>query len=204
MIKDIKDSANREKRKRVGVAKKVFKNAKTTVRGLFCRKNSLNKKMKGNKMKIQNVKIEEIRPYKNNPRKNDNAVDYVAESIKEFGFKVPIIIDKDNVIIAGHTRAKAALKLGMSEVPCIVANDLSDDQVKKFRIIDNKVSEVSEWDFDLLKEELNGMDHLLNFDIAEFGVNDINEINIDGMFEEIQEKKENKKKICPFCGEELP
>ena len=83
-------------------------------------------------MKIVNRKISKLKPYKNNPRKNDDAVDYVAASIKEFGFKVPIIIDKSNEIIAGHTRLKAAQKLKMEEVPCIIADDLNEDQIKAF------------------------------------------------------------------------
>lgn len=105
-------------------------------------------------MQIQYFKVGDLQPYKNNPRKNDKAVDAVANSIKEFGFKVPIIIDKNNEIIAGHTRLKAAKKLGLKEVPCIIADDLTKEQVKAFRLADNKVSELAEWDFDLLNIEL--------------------------------------------------
>ena len=90
-------------------------------------------------MEIINKKLTELIPYKNNPRKNDEAVKYVANSIKEFGFKVPIVIDKDNVIVAGHTRYKASQQLGLKEVPCIVADDLTEDQVYAFRLADNKV-----------------------------------------------------------------
>lgn len=110
--------------------------------------------------------LAEIVPYDKNPRKNDEAVKYVMESIKEFGFKVPIVIDKDNVIVAGHTRYKAAKKLKLEEVPCIVADDLTDEQVKAFRLADNKVAEKAEWDFDLLAEEL---DELIDFDMSVFG-----------------------------------
>ena len=105
-------------------------------------------------MDILNLGLEEIKPYEKNPRNNDNAVDAVAASISEFGFKVPIIIDKDNIIVAGHTRYKAAKKLGLKTVPCIKADDLTDEQVKAFRLADNKVAEQAEWDFDLLNEEL--------------------------------------------------
>lgn len=101
-------------------------------------------------MDIVLKKISDIRPYENNPRKNDEAVKYVAESIKQFGFKVPIVIDKDGIIVAGHTRYKAAKKLNLKEVPCIVADDLTDEQVKAFRLADNKVAEKAEWDFELL------------------------------------------------------
>jgi len=105
-------------------------------------------------MKIEQIPIEEIKPYKNNPRQNRRAVEIVAKSIKEFGFKNPIILDKNNEIIAGHTRLKAAEKLEMKEVPVIRVDDLTPDQVKAFRIADNKTSEYATWDDPLLKEEL--------------------------------------------------
>lgn len=105
-------------------------------------------------MEIQEKKIKELIPYEKNPRKNDAAVEYVTNSIKEFGFKVPIVIDKNGVIVCGHTRYKAAQRLRLKTVPCIIADDLNDEQIKAFRLADNKVSEKSEWDFDLLYEEL--------------------------------------------------
>ena len=92
-------------------------------------------------MEIVNKKVSDLIPYENNPRFNDEAVDYVAKSIKEFGFKVPIVVDKDNIVVAGHTRLKAAKQLEMLEVPCIVADDLNEEQIKAFRLADNKVSE---------------------------------------------------------------
>lgn len=116
-------------------------------------------------MDILNLGLEEIKPYEKNPRNNDNAVDAVAASISEFGFKVPIIIDKDNIIVAGHTRYKAAKKLGLKTVPCIKADDLTDEQVKAFRLADNKVAEQAEWDFDLLNEELE----TITMDMEQFG-----------------------------------
>ena len=118
------------------------------------------------KLEIIYKKINEIIPYKNNPRKNDDAVEDVANSIKEFGFKVPIVIDKNNEIVAGHTRYKASKKLGLEEVPCIIADDLSEEQIKAFRLADNKVSEKAEWDIDLLDNEL---DDILNIDMSDFG-----------------------------------
>lgn len=117
-------------------------------------------------------KLKDINPYENNPRKNDDAVKYVAESIKEFGFKVPIVIDKEGVIVAGHTRWKAAKSLNIKEVPCIIADDLSDDQIKAYRLADNKVAEFAEWDFNILNLEL---DELLDFDMSSFGF-DIDEV----------------------------
>ena len=88
--------------------------------------------------------IDELKPYNRNPRRNDQAVDAVAASIKEFGFKVPIVIDKDSEIVAGHTRLKAAYKLGIKDIPCIIADDLTPDQIKAFRLADNKTSELAE------------------------------------------------------------
>jgi DNA modification methylase len=117
-------------------------------------------------MEIVLKRLSDISPYENNPRKNDEAVKYVAESIREFGFKVPIVIDRNNIIVAGHTRYKAAKKLNIKEVPCIVADDLTDEQVKAFRLADNKVAEKAEWDFELLESEL---DELFDFDMTVFG-----------------------------------
>ena len=129
--------------------------------------------MKGRKidqMEIKEIKIEELKPYENNPRHNEAAVGPVANSIKEFGFKVPIIIDKDNVIIAGHTRLKAAKLLGLETVPCVLADDLTEEQAKAFRLADNKVSELAEWDFDDLEKELEELDAMdLDFEMSDFG-----------------------------------
>lgn len=122
-------------------------------------------------MQVIYKKLEEIRPYENNPRINDDAVEYVANSIKEFGFKVPIIIGKDGVIVTGHTRYKASQKLGLKEVPCIIADDLTEEQIKAFRLADNKVSERSYWDFSMLNEELND---ILDINMEEFGFLDFN------------------------------
>ena len=116
-------------------------------------------------MEIINLSLSEIHPYEKNPRNNDQAVDAVAASIKEFGFKVPIIIDNENVIVCGHTRYKAAKKLGLTQVPCIKADDLTEEQIKAFRLADNKVSELAEWDFPLLGEELEG----ITMDMEQFG-----------------------------------
>lgn len=114
--------------------------------------------------------VTELKEYENNPRHNDAAVDAVAESIKQFGFKVPIIIDKENVIVAGHTRLKAAKKLGFETVPCIVADDLTPEQVKAFRLADNKTAEQAEWDFDKLELELAELSEMdLDFDMSDFG-----------------------------------
>lgn len=111
-------------------------------------------------------RIEDVHPYEKNPRLNDASVDAVAESIKAFGFRQPIIVDGDGVIITGHTRLKAAKKLGMKTVPVIVADDLSEEQVKAYRLADNKVGETSLWDYDLLDGELM---EIPSFDMELFG-----------------------------------
>lgn len=116
-------------------------------------------------MEVVYKKPSEIIPYEKNPRKNDDAVEYVANSIKEFGFRNPIVIDKDNVVVCGHTRLKASKKLHLKEVPCIYADDLSDEQIKAFRLADNKVAEKAEWDFGLLQEEL---DDIIEIDMSAF------------------------------------
>ena len=117
-------------------------------------------------MKVIEKKTADIIPYENNPRNNDDAVDAVAASIKEFGFKVPIVIDKGSVIVAGHTRLKAAEKLGLEKVPCIVADDLTEEQINAYRLADNKTGELSAWDFEKLEEELSALE---NIDMDQFG-----------------------------------
>jgi DNA modification methylase len=119
-------------------------------------------------MKIEMWKIERVKPYEKNPRKNEGAIDAVAKSIQEFGFRVPIVVDGDGVIIAGHTRLKAAEKLGLAEVPVHVARELSDDQVKALRIADNKLHELSAWDMELLPIELADLQGV-NFDLSLLG-----------------------------------
>ena len=121
-------------------------------------------------MQIVEKKVSELIPYINNPRNNEEAVDAVMASIKEFGFKVPIVIDRDGVIIAGHTRLKASKRLGLETVPCVLADDLTEAQVKAFRLADNKVAEVSTWDASKLEIELESVD----FDMVEFGFKQTN------------------------------
>lgn len=127
-------------------------------------------------MEIINKSINEVIPYEKNPRKNDQAVEYVSNSIREFGFRIPIVLDKDGIIVAGHTRLKAAQKLGLKEVPCIVADDLSEEQIKAFRLADNKVAEKAEWDNNMLDSELA---EILEIDMSAFdfdlGFDDLDE-----------------------------
>lgn len=117
--------------------------------------------------KIQEWPIENIRPYENNPRKiPQKAVDAVAASIKEFGFKQPIVVDKSGVIIVGHTRLKAAEKLGLAKVPVIVASDLTDEQARAYRLADNRTGEIAMWDRPILDDELR---RILDIDMMDFG-----------------------------------
>lgn len=115
---------------------------------------------------IRLIPISEIKLYENNPRKNKAAVDKVAASLCEFGWKQPIVVDKDYTIIVGHTRLLAAKKLKMKEVPVVVADDLTPEQVRAYRLADNKTAEFSEWDFDLLTQEL---DSIVDIDMSDFG-----------------------------------
>ena len=160
-------------------------------------------------MEIIEKKIDELKEYDNNPRYNDNAINAVAESIKQFGFKVPIIIDKNGIIVAGHTRRKAAKKLGLDVVPCIVADDLTEEQVKAFRLADNKVSEFATWDFEKLEQELYELSEMdmsafgFEIDVEEFDESDLDDdtkkenvivsVNCNNVndYEEIKERLQN-------------
>jgi len=119
-------------------------------------------------MQIQNVPITSVKPYEKNPRFNDDAVDAVAKSIKEFGWQQPIVTDKDMTVICGHTRLKAAERLGLTEVPVIVADNLTPEQVKAYRIADNKTGEIAEWNYDLLPFEIKDLQDA-NFDLSLLG-----------------------------------
>ena len=142
-------------------------------------------------MEIENIPITDIMPYEKNPRKNDKAVEIVAKSIKEYGFLVPVILDDRNVIVAGHTRLKAAISLGMMEVPCIYAEGLTEAQIKAFRIMDNKSIEYSDWDMNLLKDELNELKELgIDLDLTGFSETEINKLIKDELLEkQIDETK---------------
>lgn len=117
-------------------------------------------------MRVVEKRIEDLRPYENNPRKNEAAVDKVAASIKEFGFKVPMVITQDGEIVAGHTRLLAAKQIGLRKVPCIIANDLTEAQIRAYRLADNKTAEFAEWDLQLLELELSAIEEI---DMTAFG-----------------------------------
>lgn len=119
---------------------------------------------------IQMMPIDTVKPYIYNPRVNDQAVDAVARSIEEFGFRSPIVVDESKTIINGHTRLKAAKQLGLEQVPVLLADDLTEEQVRAFRLADNKTAELAEWDDDMLEEELSLLDDI---DMSEFGFEEI-------------------------------
>lgn len=154
-------------------------------------------------MQIVNLRIEDIHEYENNPRDNEGGVDKCAESIKQYGWKQPIVVDKNGVIIAGHTRYKAAIKLGHKEIPCIIADDLTEEQVRAYRIADNKVADFSFWDNKKLIEELDGLEDLFTgFDMSEIFDNTLDDIgsdiladNTDGITYEVTFKSEDPDKI---------
>ena len=137
--------------------------------------------------RIELYPLSELRPYEKNPRKNDAAVQYVKESIAQFGFKVPIVIDSNRVIVCGHTRYKAAKSLGLSEVPCIVADDLTEDQIQAFRLADNKVAEFAEWDDSLLGFELGDLDACCDIDMTLFGFDELKPVETPVEEDEIPE-----------------
>ena len=148
-------------------------------------------------MKLITKKISEITPYENNPRRNDTAVAAVEESIKQCGYIAPIIVDEDGVILAGHTRYKALQKLGRAECEVIVKEGLSEEQKRKYRILDNKTAELSSWDFDLLETELEGLD----FEGFDFGlsVDDFEGLDLDGM-DTPGNEDDGQIAHCPKCG----
>jgi len=150
-------------------------------------------------MKIVDIKVDDLVPYENNPRYNDNAVDAVAKSIEEFGFKVPCVIDADYNVITGHTRIKACKQLGMEEVPCVIADDLNEDQIKAFRIADNKVGGLAYWDFYKLEQELSEID----MDMSGFTFEEeepAESLDLDDTADKIEGKKACH---CPKCGFEF-
>lgn len=151
-------------------------------------------------MKTVELKLDQIKPYENNPRFNDNAVGAVAKSIEEFGFQQPLVLDKDNVIIAGHTRYKAAQQLGLETVPCVIAADLNEEQCRAYRLADNKVGELAHWDYSTLNIELDEIE----MDMEEFGFVELTDFDPDEFFQD-QEPKEEKEEEpeevqCPHCG----
>jgi len=152
-----------------------------------------------------------LTPYAKNARKNEKTVPYLKRSISRFGFRVPLVVDSEGVVVCGHTRLKAALELGMEKVPCVSADDLTPAEVDAFRLADNKISEMSEWDFDMLNEQLNELKDEFDTDMNELGFSAFQTGDVDDLFDP-QNQAEPKEKqasgpisltyTCPYCGEE--
>lgn len=152
-------------------------------------------------MNIIEININDLKEYENNPRNNEDAVEPVANSIKEFGFKVPLVITKDYVIIAGHTRLKAAKKLKLKTVPCIIADDLNEEQIRAFRLVDNKVSEIATWDYDAVNFEL---ENILNIEMEMFEFELLDDIPDDIELEKTEDDGEKTKaNYLQFDGKKI-
>jgi ParB-like chromosome segregation protein Spo0J len=150
-------------------------------------------------MDIKNIAVKDLIPYEKNTKKHDDVqINNVAESIKQYGFVQPIVIDKNNVVVIGHCRLLAAKKLKMAEVPCVYVDDLTEEQVKALRIVDNK-SNQSPWDFDFLADELADLD-LSDFEF-DFGLpsSDIDWASVEDLDEKTYEEPEHKMLQCPHC-----
>lgn len=155
--------------------------------------------------------VNSLTPYENNARKNERTVPYLKRAIQRFGFRVPMVVDENLVVVTGHTRLKAALELGMARVPCVSAEDLTQAEIDAFRLADNKISELSEWDFDMLNEQLNELKEEFDEDMNELGFSAFQTGDVDDLFnpENQAQPKEAKEKAplsitytCPYCGEE--
>lgn len=162
-------------------------------------------------LNVQYFQVSDLKPYGKNPRKTDRAVGYVASSIQAFGFKVPIVIDRDNVIVCGHVRYRAAKRLHLDRVPCIVADDLTPEQINAFRIIDNKTQELSTWNFAKLIEELDSLAE--EYNLEQFGFNESDGKSSGSKASEFEQDLNDSEEIdigdfddekftctCPACG----
>lgn len=150
-------------------------------------------------MNVVMRKLTDVIPYENNPRRNDKAIEPVMHSIEEFGFQQPIVVDKDGVIIAGHTRWLAASELGLTEIPVVVADNLTEDQVRAYRLADNKTAEFSEWDEGLLDMELDAIE----MDMSDFGFDDDVELDIPKQSKDDADSLEQQEYL-KFAGYEVP
>ena len=148
-------------------------------------------------MQVREIPIGEVVPYPNNPRRNDHAVRAVADSIQAFGFQQPLVVDKDNVLIVGHTRLKAAELLGLDTVPVVVADSLTPDEAAAYRLADNKTGESAIWDEQRLDIELSG----ISLDMGAFGFAEMEPIGFDSLLAEKDTGKKDNEVVCPKCGE---
>jgi len=152
-------------------------------------------------MDITMMAVEDIRPYEKNAKKHpEEQVEHIANSIREFGWQQPLVVDKDNVLVIGHGRLLAAKHLGLQEAPVVRADDLSEQQIAALRLADNKTNE-SGWDFDLLDLELESIDEI-NMEQFGFTLSNTDVGNLDEFFTDAPEKEKEPKRVqCPHCGE---
>ena len=151
--------------------------------------------------KLETVNLNKLKPYENNPRHNEEAIEVVVQSIKQCGYVAPIIVDENYEILAGHTRYQALKRFGYDEAEVMIIDNLTNEQKKKYRLLDNKTNEFAGWDWNKLDKELE----LLDFGDFDFGFNSVDDIDLDSLFEESEENLNKKKKTitCPHCGEEI-
>lgn len=160
-------------------------------------------------MNVEYISIKDLKEYERNARTHsEKNIATIAESIKQFGFKIPIVCDSDRVLICGHGRVEAAKRMGLESVPCVIADDLTPEQVKAFRLADNRTAELAGWDFAMLAEELEELTALdFDIDMQSFGFTIQGDVDLDDFFDDTgaikSETKEKKKKEvkCPHCGE---
>lgn len=151
------------------------------------------------KEQIVYIEVSKLKLNEKNPRKNDNAVDGVAKSIEKYGFKNPLIVDRNNVVWCGNTRLKASKKLGLKEVPCIIADDLTEEQIREYALLDNKLNEIAEWDYELLGEELSVLDldeFELDWNVAN---SDIDWGSVADLENETYNEPQHNMIECPSC-----
>ena len=155
-------------------------------------------------MQLKKIELSKIKPYEKNARKNDDAVEYVVKSIEQCEYIAPIILDENNVILAGHTRYKALKKLGYKEAECVIKEGLTEEQKKKYRLLDNKTAEFAEWDFNLLEDELADLDFGdldIDWNIPNTEFEENNEHLREQEDIDLDEYESNKKQVeCPSCG----
>ena len=154
-------------------------------------------------MNIQNIKTQDIKPYLENPRQNKNAINVVKKSLQEFGFQQPLVLDKDNIVVAGHTRLEAAKQLNIKEVPCIIADNLSEERIKAYRIMDNKSAEYASWDLELLTQELNDLIKMdFDLELTGFSDDELEDLGLNYNFDEFVDEGLSDEDEVPEISEE--
>ena len=154
-------------------------------------------------MNIQNIKTQDIKPYLENPRQNKNAINVVKKSLQEFGFQQPLVLDKDNIVVAGHTRLEAAKQLNIKEVPCIIADNLSEERIKAYRIMDNKSAEYASWDLELLTQELNDLIKMdFDLELTGFSDDELEDLGLNYNFDEFVDEGLTDEDEVPEISEE--